>query len=401
MPNPAIQVVPIDQVHLNDDNPRLLKDARFEQLVKSIEEFPEMLNLRPLVIDEAGIVLGGNMRLRALQHLGYTEVPVMRALDLSEEQKREFIIKDNGSFGEWDWDALANGDWPEASVLNDWGISLPPDWGPVVEAAPAEEPDANPFVPQAPITVPGDLYELNEHRLQCADSTDSDAVSKLMDGKLADLIFTDPPYGVSFQSGWGSDFEVLENDDTILEVAPVIWLFMKDNTAAFIWTSHHVYPEWREQFDSFYKQTIIWYKHGGGIGDLEGSYALDYEMALFCVKGRPSLRGTRGAAVWEIAKDAPGRYEHPTQKPTALAERAMADFSDAEAVVLDLFLGSGSTLIACEMLGRYCYGQEKEPAFCDVAIRRWMRYMRDNERSYQIKRNGTVLTEKKLAEFIA
>jgi hypothetical protein len=127
MPTPAaITYLPIEVVHLNDDNPRLLKDARFEQLVQSIQDFPEMLALRPLVIDETSTVLGGNMRLRALKHLGYTEVPVMIAHNLTDEQKREFIIKDNGSFGEWDWEALAN-TWSD-EPLDAWGLDLPKDW---------------------------------------------------------------------------------------------------------------------------------------------------------------------------------------------------------------------------------------------------------------------------------
>jgi len=274
----------------------------------------------------------------------------------------------------------------------------------VQELPGGEEAEADLRLPAQPITVPGDLYELNKHRLHCADSTDSDAVAKLMQGKLADMVFTDPPYGVSFQSnmsqgGTASRFEGLENDDTILAVAPIVGLFLKDNAAAFIWTSHQVYPQWREQFDEFYKQTVIWHKPGGGIGDLAGSYALDYEMALFCVKGRPLLRGHRGAAVWAIGKDAPGVYQHPTQKPVELSERAIADFTDAQALVLDLFLGSGSTLIGCEKTGRTCYGQEVGPTYCDVIVRRWVKYMQEHNRPFTVKRNGEALSEAALNEF--
>lgn len=131
----AVETRPIEQVHLNKSNPRLLKDERFEQLVKSIREFPEMLQLRPLVVDENGVVLGGNMRLHALMHLEYTEVPVLVAAGLSEAQKQEFVIKDNGSFGEWDWNALAN-EWSDLP-LAEWGLDLPKDW----LAMPDEEGD--------------------------------------------------------------------------------------------------------------------------------------------------------------------------------------------------------------------------------------------------------------------
>jgi ParB-like chromosome segregation protein Spo0J len=124
MPNTLL--VPISQLRLNDENPRLLKEARFKQLVNSIQAFPQMLQLRPCVVDETYTVLGGNMRLRALQHLGYTQVPVILAEGLTQEQKREFIIKDNASFGEWDWDALAN-EWSELP-LAEWGVDLPASW---------------------------------------------------------------------------------------------------------------------------------------------------------------------------------------------------------------------------------------------------------------------------------
>ena len=148
--------LPIGQIRLNDDNPRLIRDARFAQLVKSLQEFPEMLALRPLVVDEAYTVLGGNMRLRAMLHLHYTEALVTVAEGLSEAQKREFVIKDNGSFGEHDWSALANGEWGDAATLNDWGVDVPPDWGVVVELPAAEEGEPDLTPPSEPITVLGD-----------------------------------------------------------------------------------------------------------------------------------------------------------------------------------------------------------------------------------------------------
>lgn len=125
-PQPAIEVAPIDQVRLHPSNPRLIKDNRFEQLVQSLIAFPDMLRVRPLVVDEEGFVLGGNMRLHAALRLGYTEVPVLRVVNWTDSQKREFMIKDNASFGEWDWEVLAN-EWSE-HPLGAWGIDLPADW---------------------------------------------------------------------------------------------------------------------------------------------------------------------------------------------------------------------------------------------------------------------------------
>jgi DNA modification methylase len=166
-------------------------------------------------------------------------------------------------------------------------------------------------------------------------------------------------------------FEQIKNDDTILEIAPIIWQFLADDSAAFVWTSHHVYPIWRQQFDAYYKQTVIWSKGGGGMGDLEGQYVLDYEMALFCAKGSPKFQGKRGMAVWDIGKDRATEYVHPTQKPVALAEQALADFTKTSNIVLDLFGGSGSTLIACERQHRKARLMELDPIYCDVIVKRW------------------------------
>jgi hypothetical protein len=126
MSNPAITILPIEQIKLNDANPRYIKENRFEQLVQSLIEFPDMLHIRPIVIDENGVALGGNMRMHAALRLAYTEVPTIRVVGWSEEKKREFIIKDNASFGEWDWDVLGN-EWSD-QPLEAWGIDLPKDW---------------------------------------------------------------------------------------------------------------------------------------------------------------------------------------------------------------------------------------------------------------------------------
>jgi hypothetical protein len=144
MSKPVITILPIEQIKLNDANPRYIKDNRFEQLVQSLIEFPDMLHIRPIVIDEDGVALGGNMRMHAALRLAYTEVPTIRVVGWSEEKKREFIIKDNASFGEWDWDVLGN-EWSDMP-LEAWGLNLPKEWldeEPVELAADGEEGTAN------------------------------------------------------------------------------------------------------------------------------------------------------------------------------------------------------------------------------------------------------------------
>ena len=357
-------------------NSRTHSDAQVAQIAASIREFGFT---NPVLIDAHGGVIAGHGRIMAARKLSLSEVPCIRLGHLTDAQKRAYVIADNklALNAGWDDEMLAL----EFAELAEMGFDLDLtgftadeiDALKPIELEPGlTDEDATPEVPVDPVTKPGDVWLLGKHRVMCGDSTSIDAVERLMDGGKADMVFTDPPYGVNFQSNMSKRFDVLVNDDKILDVSPVIWEFMGENTAAFVWTSHHVYPEWRNQFSEFYKQTIIWHKSGGGMGDLTGQYALDYEMALFCTKGSPKFRGRRGMAVWQIGKDAASSYVHPTQKPTALAERAIADFSDNEGVILDLFGGSGSTLIACEKTNRQARLMELDPKYCDVIVKRYI-----------------------------
>lgn len=194
-----IQNVPTNTVKANPNNPRIIKDDKFAKLVKSINEFPQMLNLRPIVVNDDMVVLGGNMRLKACKEAGLKEIPIIKASELTEQQQKEFIVKDNVGYGEWDWNDLAN-NW-DAQELQDWGLDIPGFDAIEVEA---EEDDF--AVPDGGIEtdiVLGDLFEIGEHRLLCGDSTDSDQVALLMNGQKAELVFTDPPYGNGSSGKYG------------------------------------------------------------------------------------------------------------------------------------------------------------------------------------------------------
>ena len=237
------ELVSIKLVKSNPNNPRIIKDDKFAKLVASIKEFPKMLEIRPIVVNDDMIVLGGNMRLKACIHAGLKEVPIIKVTDLTEQEQKQFIIKDNVSGGEWDWNMLAN-EW-DAEELDAWGLDVP-DFGKELEA---EEDDFE--TPEGGIEtdiVLGDLFEIGEHRLLCGDSTDSDAVAKLMDGQKADMVFTDPPYGVSYQSNMrtkSEKFDVLENDNVfITEWINNLPLFSKG--FVFVWTSWKVLKKWIE-----------------------------------------------------------------------------------------------------------------------------------------------------------
>jgi len=378
------KIVKISQIKPNPKNPRTIKDERFEKLKKSIQDFPDMLNKRPLVCftdtDGKFVVLGGNMRLKAAKDLGLKELPIILADEWTEEQKSEFLIKDNVGFGEWDWNEL-NTDW-DTEQLNEWGLDVP---GFKIEAE-AQEDDYE--VPEGGIEtdiVLGDLFEIGEHRLLCGDSTDSDAVAKLMDGQKADMIFTDPPYGINYKSNKRKEeFDFIKNDDVIdcsfLPIIPV-----NNNVAFYIWTRWDVYPKWVELVEQSYKVTscIVWAKQAGGLGDLE-SFWNQHEFAIYAVNGKVKLRGKRQGNLWETQDHRSKDYVHPTQKPIELPARGIEATSDVGNIIVDVFLGSGSTMVASHQLKRKCYGMELDPKYCQVIIDR----MRKLDPDIEIKRNG-------------
>lgn len=360
--------VSIHTLRENPENPRSISGEKFEKLVNSIRQFPEMMEARPIVVDQNNVILGGNMRFKAAKEAGLQEVDVYVA-SWDEAKNPEFIIKDNVGFGEWDWDMLAN-EW-DAVLLDDWGLDV---WQEEEQKEGLTDPDEVPEVPADPVTQLGDLWILGEHRLLCGDSTKAEHVERLMDGEKADMVFTDPPYGVSYQSNFREktpQFAVLENDDKI--VTDWLPLASKHSTGfAFVWTTWKVLNEWLSAIQDFGRLTnmVVWHKPGGGLGDLKGAYATDYEIALVYNRGA-QLTGKRIGSVWKITRDAVGSYLHPTQKPVELAEQAFETTTKKNQLILDLFLGSGSTLIAAEKTGRKCYGMELDPKYCDVIVKRW------------------------------
>ena len=221
----------------------------------------------------------------------------------------------------------------------------------------------------------GDIWLLGNHRLMCGDSTDKDTVDKLMDGEKADMVFTDPPYGVSYQSRRrtkSKKFEHIVNDDSI----NADWLPIAIQYSygfVYIWTNWKVLIQWIPLLNRQTNLTnmIIWNKGQGGLGDLDRTFSSDFEIALVSNRGN-SLIGKRLGSVWSINKDAPIKYIHPTQKPVFLAETAIE--ASCKGNVLDLFGGSGSTLIACEKTNRKCYMMEIDPHYCQVIIDRWEKY---------------------------
>jgi DNA modification methylase len=376
------QKIDIKKIIPNENNPRFINDSKFDRLVKSIQDFPEMLEKRPIIVDENFIVLGGNMRLKACKKAGLKEIWIDQVTDWGEEKKKEFIIKDNSGFGEWDWDILMN-QW-EVKDLYDWGLDIPEI--PLEDIEAEEDNYEEPEELQVDVVL-GDLIEIGEHRLLCGDSTDSEQVAKLMNGKKADMVFTDPPYGVNYQSNMrtkSQKFDVLENDNVfITEWINNLPLFSKG--FVFVWTSWKVLKQWIEFCEPIgeLSNLIIWNKGGGGIGDLKKTFFTDFEVALVYHRGA-EIKGKRLGSVWSIGKDGSTKYLHPTQKPIELAAMAIENVSTINNLVLDLFLGSGSTMVAAHQIKRKCYGMELDPHYCQVIIDRMQKLDPDLE----IKING-------------
>jgi len=361
-------------------NSRTHSAEQIDKIKRSIQEFGFT---NPLLIDENNTIIAGHGRLLAAVALGLSEVPCIILSGLSEAQKAALVIADNkiALDAGWDNDILLEQfeflkGFDYDLTLTGFGIEelceIMPDELPQIFCDEEDCPD----IPAEPVTKLGDVWLLGKHRLMCGDSTSIDAVDKLMNDTKADMVFTDPPYGVEYQSNMrtkSKKFDVLANDNLFLDIAPVIeysstgWIF--------IWTSWKVQNRWIDQFKLFDYPTnmVVWHKPGGGIGDLKKTFSSDYEIALVWNRGA-ELCGKRIGSVWTINKDSAVTYKHPTQKPVALAEEAIDKCTNRNDNILDLFGGSGSTLIACEKLKRKCYMMELDPKYCDVIIKRYENY---------------------------
>ena len=377
---PNYKEISINLIKKYSNNSRKHSDHQVQQVVNSIKEFGFT---NPVLIDENNQIIAGHCRLEAAKLLKLDSVPCIVLSHLTEAQKKAYVIADNKLALNADWDITMLQKEFEALKLDDFNLELTGfSLEELIDIFPQEEPevfcdeDDCPEVPEDPIAKLGDVWLLGEHRLMCGDSTSIDAVDKLMNGVKADMVFTDPPYGVEYQSNMrtkSKKFDVLANDNVFLDIAPVIECASKG--WVFIWTSWKVQNKWLEQFQSFDypSNMVIWHKPGGGIGDLKKTFSTDYEVALVWNRGA-ELCGKRIGSVWTINKDGASTYMHPTQKPVALAVEALDKCTNYHDSILDLFGGSGSTLIACEKTKRKCFMMELDPRYVDVIVKRYENY---------------------------
>lgn len=393
-----VKNIPIGEIVPYARNAKKHDKRQIDNVAESIRQYGFV---QPVVIDRDGVIVIGHCRVLAAKKLGMEAVPCVCVDDLTPEQVNALRLVDNKT-NESDWDMdLLSMELPEIDLSAfdfDWG--LPEITEEVIEdEAPEVDEDAE------PIAKLGDIWQLGRHRLMCGDSTDKATVELLMDGKKADMVFTDPPYGYNYQSNMRektSKFDVIENDDKILDFFPCIQAVC--DGFVYICTAWKTADKWIELFKKYYDLTnvIIWDKGGGGIGDLFHTFSTDYEMILVCNNGH-EIKGKRYGSVWNFAnqeitkmkkeellnivleqkkfysiwrekKDNPNEYVHPTQKPVSLSARAIRSSTDIGNDVVDLFGGSGSTVMACEQTGRNCYTMEFDPRYCDVIIKRWEKF---------------------------
>lgn len=362
---------------------------QIEQVANSIKEFG--MN-QPIVVDKQGVIIVGHGRYEALKSLGWDIKPeYIRVVDLTEEQAKSYRLADNKlNESEWDMNLVIE----ELKGLSDTMLDLT-GFNKDLVIEPDEKDDEVPEVPTESQSKLGDLYELGSHRVLCGDSTQQETVLRLMEGKKADMVFTDPPYGVDYDGGHaekGKRREKLDNDDKTDMYGgslPMAYAFSNDSAPLYLWFADRFAKDVLNALDKSSYQVrswIIWNKNMAQFGAIGAQYKTKHEPVIYAFKkGKaPTWNGvTNEVTVWDIDRHSKNEF-HPTQKPTALCERAIKNHLGVEAIILDLFLGSGSTLIASQKTGRICYGMELDPKYVDVIVQRYCDYVND----YKIKKNG-------------
>ena len=388
----------INEIKPYEKNPRK-NDEAVEYVANSIKEFGFKV---PIAIDKSGVIVAGHTRYKAAQKLGIEKLPCVIADDLTEEQVKAFRLADNkvGELAEWDFDLLGEElDGIFDIDMSEFGFELNLDDNEPTEIVEDEVPEE--VETRCKL---GDIWQLGEHRLICGDSTDPAVIDRLMDGVKADMVFTDPPYNIASDSrNFASDVsksmkKLKESEwDKNFNLKPAlenISKFSKKDSVAYICTSHFLIQtiwDWAKQFYDF-NSYIVWCKPNPMPSLSKRHWTFATELIVYATRGKHtcnfpkrqnflSFYGYEEDAAqeiefcpemnyWILKKDN-GKHPHPTMKPVKLCSKPIAFSSKQDDIVLDLFGGSGSTLIACEQLNRKCYMVELDPHYCDVIISRY------------------------------
>ena len=377
-------------------NPRIIRDKQYEALKRSVTEAPEMLTYRELLVypfEGRYVVIGGNMRLRVLKDLGEKAVPCkVLPEDTPVEKLREYTVKDNVSGGEWDWDDLANG-WDEEE-LESFGLDLPDGWGEEEEESSAQEDDFDEEEEKIKAVAElGDIWKLGDHLLMCGDSTDAGAWVLLLNGDKADMVFTDPPYGVSIGDKnavlnsvqpSGRCCENIKGDtlgvdrlyDMLVKVMTNLRENCKDDAAYFVTAPQGggigLMMMMMRDSGLEVRHNLVWRKNAPtfSLGRLDYDYQHEPIMYTWTKSHHNYRKGKYRTSVWDF--DKPRKCDlHPTMKPVELVANCLLDCTKEGDIVLDAFGGSGTTIIASEQLKRRARLMELDPHYCDVIIARW------------------------------
>ena len=378
------------------DNPRTISKKELDSLKASIKEDPDYFEGRPILLsDRTGklVIIAGNQRYEAAKALGLKEVPTVLYHCKTEEEEVRRAMRDNHNNGEWDIDMIANkfSDYP----LDDW---LGSDWDKIssgfelqdTEIVEDDAPEVDESEP--PKSEPGKVYKLGNHRLMCGDSTSVDDVQKLMDGQLADLVLTDPPYNVDYQGGTGLKIQNDKQSDQqfhefLYDAFTALDQSMKSGAAFYIWHADSEGYNFRsacKEAGWTVRECLIWNKDSLVLGRQD--YQWKHEPCLYGWKDGDSHqwyndRKQTTVIDWDRPRES---KEHPTMKPVGLFAYLIQNSSKGDDIVLDSFGGSGTTIIACEQLGRKGYSMELDPKYCDVIRKRWWKLTHDgNEEGWE------------------
>lgn len=370
----------------NPNNPRTISKEAFEKLKKKIQRNPDGLSANKIVHKD-GNIIAGNQRWRALQDLGM-ELKDEWFKDVSDwtpEQIREYLITSNISDGEWDWDVLAN-EW-EKEELEELGLETP--WNDPEEVVEDEAPE----VEEEPVSELGKIYQLGKHRVMCGDSTKD--IGKLMGGVKASLLVTDPPYGVSYAdkneflnsiAPGNRNQTKIENDHMKPDEMKEFWTEAFGAIFAYLANDATYYitsPQGGELllllqslYDIGYpsRHMIIWSKNNHVLGRCDYNYKHEPILYGWLEKHKFYGNGQQKSSVWNIDKPHQSK-EHPTMKPIELFAECILNSTEKDQIVLDTYLGSGTTVIACEQTDRICYGMELDPKYTDVIRKRWAKFV--------------------------
>lgn len=381
-----IQFVPIELLEYNEgqipgvpENPRTREDAKQRNLEKSIEELPEMTIARAALCfpyNGRYVVIGGNRRLEAQRALKRKEVPIIALPeDTPVEKLRRMALLDNESTGQTDWAKLAK-DWSKDEIRA-WNIETPKGW---FNEAPGKKADEDNYTEPEKLKSRvklGEIWQLGEHRLMCGDSTNKDDVARLMNKEKAHMVFTDPPYGMKLNTDYSNmkgngrkgkkyDRVIGDNEDFSPDLINTIFENFGYCNEIFLWGVDY-YFDLIENFKD--GNLIVWDKTLKENGD--AGYNSEFELLWTKNKHKKEVIHFNWLRFFGLTSQDVKTRIHPTQKPLEVISPFLEKYSKEKNIIVDIYGGSGSTLIACEQLNRKCYMMELTEHYCDVIINRW------------------------------